>query len=96
MECFPVCRTCTGLCKQVPVTQPDTTVRKRQKKPVVPKKLTGYIVMVCGHYTTMQEQVAIPGFRKTKKRFWCEKCGTWSAQMTTTEQISHIKETPMF
>jgi hypothetical protein len=95
MECFPLCKTCTGLCRQTaperPVAKPKT-----RKTLVAPERMPGYIVLVCGAYTTMEEQLMVPGFRKSRRRYWCEKHQHWATPYTFTQRVAKLAEEPLF
>lgn len=95
MECYPPCKVCNGLC-QKPVPERATIKRETRTKPVAPVHMPGYIVLICGAYTTLQEQLLVPGFRKTKRRYWCEKHQHWCNAYTVTERIEKLKEEPLF
>jgi len=66
---------------------------KRTKKPVAVKKLPGYIILLCGHYTTVEEQRVFfsaagkrfPRSYTQRTKFWCEKHAKWSVLYTHRE-----------
>lgn len=102
MECFPVCSPCTGFCNRLmerPVKQARKAVRKA-KKTAAPRKMPGYIVMICGHYTTVEVQVIqftmngkrFPSSLTGKTKFYCSKCDRWIKPYTFSDRIQDMND----
>jgi hypothetical protein len=102
VECYPPCQTCTGLCKvQAParrvVPSPGGTT-KRKPKPK-PEPRPGYIVLICGHYSTPEEQrewfqrasKQWPRSFTTRTKFWCEKDSAWVKAYTMSERVKAMQ-----
>lgn len=105
MECFPPCGAkCSGLCKRVPdiSASPDKSKRRKSApKVVTPRKLPGYIVLICGKYTTPEAQRIIfatlrrrfPSSLTRRTKFWCEVHQAWTRPYTFSERIRDDSET---
>ena len=73
--------------------EPNRSVTRGKKKPVAVKRMPGYIVMICGHYTTAEAQVVLfsaagkrfPKSYTRKTKFYCETCGRYNKPYTFTE-----------
>lgn len=97
-----MCIKCTGLCKKLPEPPPPKQTRRRRKA-VTPAKMPGYIVMICGHYTTIEEQVILftaAGMKPPKNltrntKFFCELCGRFNKPYTFTETDPKTAEEPL-
>ena len=101
MDCYPPCKVCTGLCKQPAparrvVPSPDGTT---QKKAVAPRKMPGYIVLICGTATTPEEQRTVmtaagkrfPRSLTQRTKFWCDKHSHWVRPYTFAERLEALK-----
>lgn len=105
MDCFPVCKTCTGLCKERPSLPPVTVNRTRKAstrsvpRPQAIDESTraGDILLSCDHYTSWEEVIVFEVFDQVKRpdgKFWCEKCGKWREQMKIKKR--ELAEIPEF
>src|SRR5215831_1995906 len=104
MECYPPCRTCTGLCKvPVPARRVVSSPGGTTQKAVAPRKMPGYIVLICGTATTPEEQRPImaaagrrfPRSLTSKTKFWCEKHSHWVRPYTFAERLEALKNEPL-
>lgn len=62
--------------------------------------MPGYVVMICGHYTTTEEQVVqfgmigkrFPSNLTGKTKFYCSKCDRWVKPYTFSERVQQQTE----
>jgi hypothetical protein len=64
-------------------------------KAAIEKQRSIYILLVCGHFTTVEADLVYSFARPSKDKHWCEICNKWLKRVL---KITHkiYPETPLF
>lgn len=71
MDCYPPCKTCTGLCTQPPSPAPSTSARRVAS---IPRK-RGSTELVCGHTVPADEITLTVLGDGLGAQPYCDRCG---------------------
>jgi hypothetical protein len=61
----------------------------------IERKRSQYIKLICGHFTTWEDDQRYSFARPSKDKIWCEKCDKWNPVMPREKRIETPDE-PLF
>jgi hypothetical protein len=93
MDCYPPCKTCTGLCHETP----KSSVRFSSARRVTIPQKHGTTELTCGHTVPLSEITLTVLGDGLGAQPYCDRCGDFRpAKKTTKKKRTALAEEPMF
>lgn len=88
MDCYPPCRSCTGLCKEPAAKRAGRVAPIRRKR--------GYTNLRCGHMVEASEITLTVLGDRLGAQPWCDRCGDFQPIKKTRKKKVTYPGDPLF
>lgn len=67
----------------------------KARERAIERRKSAYIALMCGHFTTWEEDELYSCWRPAKNRYWCDKCNQWLLLLSKKKRAV-VGDVPLF